>query len=580
MVAQKYNLNIISPVDNYGKLTKEAGQFAGLATDDANKAICQWLDDNGYLLKLKFIKHQYPHCWRCKQPTLFRATEQWFASVDGFRQKALDEIDKVKFFPSWGHDRIYNMVADRGDWCISRQRTWGVPIPIFYCTECNEPIVNDTTIERVQELIREHGSDIWFAKDVEELIPEGLVCPKCGGTHFRKETDIMDVWFDSGSSHKGVLKIRPELSTPADLYLEGSDQHRGWFNSSLLTSVAVDGVAPYKSVLTHGFLVDEEGRKMSKSLGNGVDPLKVINDMGADILRLWVASADYRNDIAVSQGILKQVSEAYRKIRNTFRYLLGNIADFNYKTDAIALQDMEELDQWIVMKLHKLLEKVNKGYEDCEFHVVYHAVHNFCNVDLSAIYMDIVNERLYCDMADSKERRSCQTALYEICVSLAQILTPILSFTTEEVWKYLDKEDKELSVQLSGWPQVNPDAINDELEDKWNKLLDIRSEVTKKLEEKRASKEIGKALDAQAILYAEGETLKLLQQMESQLASIFIVSQVTVKAMDEAPSDAYISEDVKGLGVVIAAAAGAACARCWVLLKLWTKTVCVRSALL
>lgn len=374
----------------------------------------------------------------------------------------------------------------------------------------------------------------------------------------------MDVWFDSGSSHKGVLKIRPELRTPADMYLEGSDQHRGWFNSSLLTSVALDGVAPYKALLTHGFLVDEQGRKMSKSLGNGVDPLKVVNDMGADILRLWVSSADYRNDIAVSQGILKQVAEAYRKIRNTFRYLLGNISDFNYETDAVAYRDMEELDQWIVMKLNKLLDKVNKGYEDCEFHVVYHAVHNFCNVDLSAYYVDIVKDRLYCEVADSKGRRSAQTALYEICVALAQMLTPILSFTTEEVWKYLPKEDKELSIQLSGWPTINEEAMDDALEAKWNRILAIRGEVTKKLEEKRANKEIGKALDAQVILYAEGETLELLQQMADQLAGICIVSQATVKPLAEAPADAYVSETVKALAVVIAPAAGAACERCWI----------------
>lgn len=564
IVAKKYDLPVISPMDNQGKLTAEAGQFAGLDTNEANKAICQWLEENKYLLKLKFIKHQYPHCWRCKNPTLFRATEQWFASVDGFRQNALEEIDKVKFFPSWGHDRIYNMVAERGDWCISRQRTWGVPIPIFYCEACNEPIVNDATISHLQELVREHGTDIWFAKEAAELIPEGLVCPKCGANHFRKETDIMDVWFDSGSSHKGVLKVRDELVTPADLYLEGSDQHRGWFNSSLLTSVAVDGVAPYKAVLTHGFLVDEQGRKMSKSLGNGVDPLDVVNDMGADILRLWVSSADYRNDIAVSQGILKQVSEAYRKMRNTFRYLLGNVNDFDYATDAVVLNEMEELDQWIVMKLHKLLEKVNKGYEDCEFHVVYHAVHNFCNVDLSAYYVDIVKDRLYCEAADSKARRSCQTALYEILVALTQVMTPIISFTTEEVWKYLPKADKELSVQLSGWPQVNPEAINDALDAKWGNILAVRGEVTKKLEEKRASKEIGKALDAQVLLYAEGETLELLEQMADQLATVFIVSQVSVKPMSEASADAYVSDSVKGLAVVIDQAAGAICERCWI----------------
>lgn len=563
-VANQYGLEIVSPVDDYGKLTKDAGPFAGLTTDEANKAIGRYLDEHNYLLKLKFIKHQYPHCWRCKQPTIFRATEQWFASIDGFRQKALDEIDKVKFFPAWGRERIYSMIADRGDWCISRQRTWGVPIPIFYCAECNAPVVNNFTIEHVQNLFREHGSDIWFKKTVEELVPQGLVCPKCGAVHFRKETDIMDVWFDSGSSHKGVLKVRPELRSPADMYLEGSDQHRGWFNSSLLTSVAVDGIAPYKALLTHGFLVDEQGRKMSKSLGNGVDPIEVVNSMGADILRLWVASADYRNDIAVSQGILKQVSEAYRKIRNTFRYLLGNISDFEYEKDAVALRDMEELDQWIIMKLHKLLEKVNKAYEDCEFHVVYHAVHNFCNVDLSAYYVDIVKDRLYCELPNGPLRRSCQTALYEICLDLAQILTPILSFTTEEVWKYIPKKDKELSVQLSGWPKVNPQAMNEALEIKWDKLLAIRSEVTKKLEEKRATKEIGKALDAQVILYAEDETFTLLQTAVEQLAAIFIVSQVSLMSIAKKPDDVKLSEEVDNLAVVVKQASSEACLRCWV----------------
>ncbi len=564
VIGEKYHLPVISPLDAQGRLTAEAGPFAGLTTDEANKAICRWLEENGYLLKLKFIKHQYPHCWRCKNPTLFRATEQWFASIDDFREKALEEIDKVKFFPSWGHDRIYNMVADRGDWCISRQRAWGVPIPIFYCAECGEAIINDETVAHIQALFRQYGSDVWFARDTEDLIPEGLACPKCGGTHFRKETDIMDVWFDSGSSHKGVLSVRPELRSPADMYLEGSDQHRGWFQSSLLTSVALDGVAPYKSVLTHGFLVDEQGRKMSKSLGNGVDPLKVVNDMGADILRLWVASADYRNDVAVSQGILKQVSEAYRKIRNTFRYLLGNLFDFCEKTDTVPPDEMEELDRWILLRLYRLLEQVDKGYADCEFHVVYHAVHNFCNVDLSAIYMDIVKDRLYCEAADSKARRSCQSALYTICRALAQILTPVLSFTAEEVWKYLPGEDKALSVQLSGWPQLDASLLDTALEKKWDRLLAVRGEVTRKLEEKRAAKEIGKGLDAQVLLYADGETRALLEEMEPQLATLFIVSQAAVHPLEEAPADAYQSDAVDGLAVVVKAAAGQCCRRCWI----------------
>lgn len=453
-VAKKYNLDILSPVDNTGTFTQEAGALAGIKTEDANKLITEELDKSGYLLKLDFIKHQYPHCWRCKTPTLYRATEQWFASIDGFRQEALDAINQVKFIPAWGRDRIYNMIADRSDWCISRQRTWGVPIPIFYCQDCNKEIINDETIEHIKGLFKEHGSDIWFAKDAEDLVPEGLTCSECGGKKFRKETDIMDVWFDSGSSHKAVLTTREELKWPADLYLEGSDQHRGWFNSSLSTSVATTGRAPYEAVLTHGFLVDEKGRKMSKSLGNGIDPLEVINEMGADILRLWVSSADYRSDVAVSPGILKQATESYRKIRNTFRYMLGNLYDFDVNQDRVPYDQLLELDKWAILKLAKLVKRVTKAYDDYEFHVVYHGVHNFCTVDLSAFYLDVVKDRLYTSQASSLERRSAQTVIYDICTALVKVLTPILAFTTEEIWSYLPLENKPESVQLAGWPSI------------------------------------------------------------------------------------------------------------------------------
>lgn len=564
MVSQKYHLPVISPVDNTGTLTKEAGMFAGLKTEDANKPIVAWLEENGYLLNLKFIKHQYPHCWRCKKPTIFRATEQWFASIDGFRQQALEAIDQIQFIPAWGHDRIYSMIAERSDWCISRQRTWGVPIPIFYCQDCHTEIINDKTIAKIQELVRQYGTDVWFAKDVAELIPEGLTCPKCGSTHFRKETDIMDVWFDSGSSHRGVIGLREELQYPADLYLEGSDQHRGWFNSSLCTAIATNGTAPYKAVLTHGFFVDEQGRKMSKSLGNGIDPQEIIDDMGADILRLWVSSADYRNDVTVSKGILKQVSEAYRKIRNTFRYLLGSVYDFDEQRDSIALADMLELDRWAMLKLGQLVEKVTKAYEDYEFHVVYHAIHNFCTVDMSAFYLDVVKDRLYSTKANSKERRSAQSAIFAIATALVKMLSPILSFTAEEVWQHLPIKNKVQSVQLAGWPEIDPVVFDQKLEEKWAKLLNIRNEVAKPLEDARRSKAIGHSLDAHVQLYAEGETYALLQEMKKDLASLFIVSKVTLSTKNDAPTNAYQSDNINQLLVVVEAASGEKCERCWI----------------
>lgn len=564
MVSQKYHLPVISPVDNTGTLTKEAGMFAGLKTEDANKPIVAWLEENGYLLNLKFIKHQYPHCWRCKKPTIFRATEQWFASIDGFRQQALEAIDQIQFIPAWGHDRIYSMIAERSDWCISRQRTWGVPIPIFYCQDCHTEIINDKTIAKIQELVRQYGTDVWFAKDVAELIPEGLTCPKCDSTHFRKETDIMDVWFDSGSSHRGVIGLREELQYPADLYLEGSDQHRGWFNSSLCTAIATNGTAPYKAVLTHGFFVDEQGRKMSKSLGNGIDPQEIIDDMGADILRLWVSSADYRNDVTVSKGILKQVSEAYRKIRNTFRYLLGSVYDFDEQRDSIALADMLELDRWAMLKLGQLVEKVTKAYEDYEFHVVYHAIHNFCTVDMSAFYLDVVKDRLYSTKANSKERRSAQSAIFAIATALVKMLSPILSFTAEEVWQHLPIKNKVQSVQLAGWPEIDPVVFDQKLEEKWAKLLNIRNEVAKPLEDARRSKAIGHSLDAHVQLYAEGETYALLQEMKKDLASLFIVSKVTLSTKNDVPTNAYQSDNINQLLVVVEAASGEKCERCWI----------------
>lgn len=553
-VGQKYGLPVINPVDNSGYFTREAGPFAGLHINDGNLKVIEWLEEQGYLLKSGKIKHQYPHCWRCKHPIVFRATEQWFASIDGFRQQALEAIDKVQWIPAWGRDRIYNMVAERGDWCISRQRLWGVPIPIFYCEHCGKEIINDTTINHIKNLFREHGSDIWFARETAELVPPGLTCPDCGHTSFRKETDIMDVWFDSGSSHAAVCEqpeYWPDLSWPADLYLEGSDQHRGWFNSSLLTAVATRGQAPYRAVLTHGFLVDEKGRKMSKSLGNGVDPLDVIKQMGADILRLWVASADYRSDVAVSPGILKQIAEAYKKIRNTCRYLLGNLYDFNPATDLVAYEQLPELDKWALYRLQRLIERVRSGYENYEFHIVYHAIHNFCAVDLSAIYFDISKDRMYVSLPTSRERRAAQTVMYYTIDALVRLLAPVLSFTSEEIWRYLPGE-RPVSVQLTDMPEVEARYLDEELAERWERLLAVREQVNKALEVARQQKVIGHSLDASITLVASGAELELLRNYQAELAALFIVSQVQVQS------------GKAELQVEVAAASGRKCERCWV----------------
>ncbi|TYO95873.1 isoleucine--tRNA ligase [Desulfallas thermosapovorans] len=567
LVGLKYKLPILSPVDGQGRFTGEAGQFSGQVYHEANQGILDVLQQGGALVKSGNISHQYPHCWRCKKPVFFRATEQWFASIDGFRQAALDEIDKVRWIPAWGRDRIHNMVANRGDWCISRQRTWGVPIPIFYCRSCNKEIVNDETISHLQGLFREHGSDVWFAREAAELVPPGLTCPACGATEFTKETDIMDVWFDSGSSHLAVLDepdIWPELNWPADLYLEGSDQHRGWFNSSLNTSVAVTGQAPYRAVLTHGFLVDENGRKMSKSLGNVVDPLKVIKQMGADILRLWVSSADYRGDLAVSQNILKQLTEAYRKIRNTCRFMLGNLYDFKPEQDSLPYDKMPELDRYALLKLHRLIEKVLEGYRNYEFHVVYHAIHHFCTVDMSNQYLDIVKDRLYCEKADSELRRSAQTVMYQTLHALVRLLTPILAFTTEEIWRYVPKTaDAPVSVQLTEMPEPNELYLDVALEEKWGQLMKIRSLVTRALEKARQEKVIGNSLEARVHLYADEKITEFIKPYYNDLAVLFIVSGVTMHAFAEKTAAAIASDDMPGLAVGVSRAAGAKCSRCW-----------------
>lgn len=579
----RYNLPIICPVDGSGKLTAEAGaDFAGMFVFDANVPIIKYLAGLNRLFGKENIRHQYAHCWRCKNPIIYRATEQWFASVDGFREEALNAIaNDVQWIPSWGEARIHNMVADRHDWCISRQRVWGVPIPIFYCEECNEHLVNDDTINAVADLFAKEGSDAWWAHSAEEILPQGTKCPKCGGTHFRKESDIMDVWFDSGSSHAAVCKTRPELAWPADMYLEGSDQHRGWFQSSLLTSVATEGKAPYRAVLTHGYVVDGEGRKMSKSVGNTVAPQEVIAQYGADIIRLWAASSDYKADIRISKEILKQLSEVYRKIRNTIRYILGNTNDFNYETDKVEFKDMLELDRWALMHMQLLKKEVSAAYESYDFHVLYHAIHNFCSVEMSSYYLDILKDRLYAYKADSFERRSAQTAMYEIMLDLVVMIAPVLSFTMEEVWQFMKKPaSMPESVFMMPWPECKEEYIDEALESKWDNFIEIRSEITRVLEGARRAKTIGHSLDAKVELHATGEALAILRSVEGDLATLLIVSQAKLVEGLAGGVEATGREDLK---VTVQAAEGEKCERCWIYSDTVGKdaehpTVCARCA--
>lgn len=563
-VCQKYKIPVIVPVDDKGYLNKDAGKFEGLYYAKSNAAIIEELKSGNYLLASQKIDHQYPHCWRCKEPIIFRATEQWFASVEGFRNEALDAIKDVQWIPGWGEERITSMVRDRADWCISRQRIWGVPIPIFYCKDCGKEIINDETITAVKNLFMEKGSNAWYEYDAKDILPESVKC-ECGGHEFEKETDIMDVWFDSGSSHVAVLETRDDLHWPADLYLEGSDQHRGWFQSSLLTSVATKGSAPYKTVLTHGYVIDEEKRKMSKSLGNGIDPADVIKEYGADILRLWVASSDYTTDIKISKDLLKQLSEVYRKIRNTWRFILGNIYDFNPDVHSVKYEEMDELDKWALLKLNGLVKKVNEAYSKYEFHTMFHSIHNFCVVDMSNFYLDIVKDRLYTSKPESRERRAAQTVMYEILEALVLMLTPVLAYTTEEVWQFMPhraSHDTE-SVQLNQWPVLNEKYNDPELEEKWGKILDLRTDISKALELARASKLIGHSLNAKVSAYADAGTYSFIKGIEKDALTLFIISDFELGHLENAPENALEGEAVKGIKTVVSIASGEKCERCW-----------------
>ncbi|MEK8129743.1 isoleucine--tRNA ligase [Paenibacillus filicis] len=558
-IGQKYNLGVLCPVDDQGHFTAEAPGFEGMFYEKGNKLITDMLQESGHVLQATTIQHQYPHDWRTKKPVIYRATEQWFASIDKFRQEMLDEIKRINWTPEWGEIRLHNMIAERGDWCISRQRAWGVPIPIFYCRSCNEPLVNEATIEHVAGIFEAEGSNAWFERDEKELLPSGTVC-SCGHDHFRKETDIMDVWFDSGSSHVAVLESREELQWPADLYLEGSDQYRGWYNSSLITGVAVKGSSPYNGILSHGFTLDGEGRKMSKSLGNTIDPNQVCDKLGADILRLWVSSTDFQADQRISDNILTQTSEGYRKIRNTLRFLLGNLSDFNPAVDRVAVSELSELDRFALIRLHRMTDKVIQAYDKYEFHVVYQAIHHFCAVELSAFYLDILKDRLYASAANDPGRKAAQTVLYDTLTAITKLIAPILPHTADEVWKYIP--GVELStVQVAYLPEVDASLFDKELEEKWEKFSYLRDDVLKALEEARKSKLIGNSLSAAVHLYPNGEAAKLLSGFD-RLDLLFIVSEVVVHpAGDAAPEDATA---FKELSVRIAVAGGEKCERCWI----------------
>lgn len=555
-VGKRYGLDPLCPVDEKGCFTDEAPGFEGMFYDTANKEVTEKLEEKGALLKLKFITHSYPHDWRTKKPTIFRATSQWFASIKDFREDILSEIKNVNWYPSWGETRLYNMVRDREDWCISRQRTWGVPIPVFY-GEDNTPIITDETIEYVSKLFAEHGSNVWFEREAKDLLPKGFTSEHSPNGKFTKEMDIMDVWFDSGSSHEAVLVGRPDHRRPADIYLEGSDQYRGWFNSSLSTAVAVTGKAPYNTIISHGFVLDGNGRKMSKSLGNVTVPSKVLKQLGADILRLWVASVDYQADVRISNDILKQVSEAYRKIRNTFRFILANITDFDPEKDRVAEKDLEEVDRYMLHRLQGLIADVRENYENYEYSPIFHRIHNFCAVDLSSFYLDFAKDILYIEAADNHRRRSIQTVYYDTLVSLVKLLAPIIPHTAEEVWEYIPGTEAEY-VQLTDIPEGKVISGEDTLQEKWDHFMHVRYDVLKALEEARNDKVIGKSLEAKLTIVAKDEKTKEVLANIPYLHQLLIVSGADlVDSGDDAK--AYRFVDVK-----VEKHPGEKCERCWV----------------
>ena len=561
----KYNLDIYSPVDDNGRFTDDVEFFSGQNVFEANKNVNAKLKEVGGLLLQEEISHSYPHCWRCKNPVIFRSTSQWFISMDkkGLRKQALENIDRVAWIPSWGRDRIYSMIENRPDWCISRQRVWGIPITVFYCSKCNEILVNQEIIEKVATAVEQEGSDVWFREKADEFIPQGTSC-SCGNTEFIKETDILDVWFDSGVSHAAVLEARDYLQHPADMYLEGSDQHRGWFHSSLLTCVGTRGIAPYKSVLTHGFVVDGEGKKMSKSFGNVIAPSQVIDKHGAEILRLWVAAEDYRDDIRLSDVILARLTEAYRRIRNTCRFLLGNLSDFNPDDDAVQYSEFPDIDKFALHRLQKLIARVRKAYENFQYHIVYQSLHNFCTMDMSSFYLDILKDRLYTEPAWSKKRRSSQTAMFIILDAVTRLMAPIITFTADEIWEHIPKKNSspEPSVHMSLFPDVDESLVNEELAQRYEKILAIRGEATKALEKARREKIIGHPLDARVTIFASNELYDFIESHVDDLRTATIVSEVML-GTGQLEEEAYESDAVEGLYLHVSQASGEKCPRCW-----------------
>ncbi len=567
----RYGLEILSPLDDEGCYTKEAGVYAGQKIPEVNRRLNDDMTEAGSLIYEDTIHHSYPHCWRCKKPVIYRATPQWFISmeINDLRKHSLENIERVTWTPGWGMQRIYSMIENRPDWCLSRQRAWGVPITVVSCRDCGEIVKDDKLLSNIDQLFRKEGADAWFSHELDDFLGDTTVCSGCGGMSFTRETDILDVWFDSGVSYAAVCEQRDELAAPADLYLEGSDQHRGWFHSALLASVGTRGTAPYKGVLTHGYVVDGQGKKMSKSVGNVVAPQEVIEKYGAEILRLWVASEDYRDDIKVSDEILKQVSDAYRKIRNTIRYMLGNLSDFDPEMHGIPFDELEELDQWALAKYELVKQRILSAYEKYEFHAIFHALNYFSGTTMSAFYLDILKDRLYTSGTDSTSRRAAQTVLHEILEGILKLMSPILCFTASEAWDVLKKRDQ--NADLAGgiffmdFPESTPDyVLDEETEGRWSRLMNVRSEITRALENARTEKIIGHPLEAQVLVSTEGELGEFLSSQWQVIKEISIVSELTSVTPDQFGSlTVYTSEELEGLRIAIRPASGDKCERCW-----------------
>ena len=568
LTCKRYGMDMVVPVDDQGRHTDYAGKYAGLKTDESNPIILNDMRESGVLFASEDIVHSYPHCWRCKHPIIFRATPQWFCSVDSFKEEAVKACEDVRWLPAWGQDRMASMIRERADWCISRQRRWGLPIPVFYCSDCGKPVCTDESIESVAAIFEEHGSNAWFEREAEELLPQGFKCPHCGGTHFTKETDTLDGWFDSGSTHFAAMK-RDQGFWPANMYMEGGDQYRGWFQSSLLVAVGALGMgAPYKECLTHGWTVDGEGRAMHKSLGNGVDPADIVKEFGADMIRLWAGSADYHVDVRCSKEIFKQLSQNYLKFRNTARYCLGNLDGFD-ANDLVKPEDMLELDKWAMTKLNKLIEKAAAAYDDYEFHVVSHLINDFCVVELSNFYLDIIKDRLYCEERDGLKRRSAQTALYLILDTMTKMFAPILAFTCDEIWLAMPhrESDDVRNVVLNEMNKPFTEyALDDDEMAKWDALISVRNDVNGVLEAARGAKRIGKPLEASVTLHAKGASRQTVERIsDMNLSELFIVSECLISDEDEHDPEAVVGDGSynSGLTVSVKEAPGIKCPRCW-----------------